>query len=97
MFSRNDKENVKHASCGNIVRSVAEANKKDKCAICNEGFCQEMAGERWYNLTNWKRAHSDCWKLLCMQYHLALREEKLNNTLQNWILFLSNSDLIYEN
>ena len=94
MFSKNDQKNIKYASCGNIARSVAEANEEDKCAICNEGFCQEMAGDKWYELTNWKRAHMSCWKLLCLQYHLALKEEKLNNTLQNWILFLSNSDLL---
>ena len=94
IFNNNDKENIMYASCGNLVRSVAEAYEEDKCAICNEGFCQEIAGERWNGLTKWKRAHSDCWKILCIEYHNALEEENLNNTLLNWILYLSNCDLI---
>lgn len=94
IFDKNDKENIKYASCGNLVRSVAEAYEEDKCAICNEGFCQEIAGEKWSGLTKWKRAHSVCWKILCIEYHKALEEENLNNTLLNWILYLSNCDLI---
>ena len=97
IFNKNEKENIKYASCGNIARSVAQSFEEDKCGICNEGFCGEKAGERWYSLTKWKQVHQSCWKLLCLQYHMALKEENLNNTLENWILFLSNSNLIYEN
>ena len=94
IFNNNDKENIKYASCGNLTRSIAESYEEDKCSICNEGFCQETAGERWSDLTKWKRAHSNCWKILCIEYHNALEEENLNNTLLNWILYLSNCDLI---
>ena len=80
-----------------FLRSVAQACEEDKCAICDEGFCQELAGEKWSGLTKWKRAHLVCWKILCIEYHKTLEEENLNNTLLNWILYLSNCDLIYEN
>ncbi len=94
IFNNDDEENIRYASCGNLVRSVAESYEEDKCAICNEGFCQEMAGERWNELTKWKRVHSDCWKILCIEYNKALEEEDLKNTLLNWILYLSNCDYI---
>ena len=94
MFRMVEKENVKYASCGNLARRVAEAYEENKCAICHEGFCQELAGDRWYELTNWKRAHLDCWKILCLEYHTALEEENLKNTLLNWILYLTKCDLI---
>ena len=78
----------------NIVRCVAYTDENCFCGICNEGYCQEKAGSMWYDITDWKFAHLKCWKLLCENYYNYLREVQEHNTLINWLLFLTEEELI---
>ena len=94
MFPIFQDRKLAEATGGNLVRTIGYCDENTTCGICGDGYCQQRAGTMWYELTNWSRVHYLCWVRLCEDYYIDLRVENETNTLANWILFLSNEELI---
>ena len=93
-FNPNDLENIKYASGGNIVRSVAQGMEENYCDLCFSNYCQEQAGKEWYPIFNWNFVRKSCWLDLCARYHEHIENMGIDNTSLNFINFVSIVDMV---